>query len=291
MKVLIDTDRFHTIEADVILSIKDSGYRLKIKEVGLSVQVIQPAHIPCSSPLAEAMDSNHEVVGFKDLDDEVALEDDVECSNWRRDVIANAELVGKEVNETSKIPINSNTAREDERPKDNPFESIHTQSRTKTACFSQNGYSEEIFKTTQHLYSLEANVEHKEPEINDKQPPGFERNDNDNHVLVFSPTKEINVPPPGFESVVTPSTSKKVPRRNLQVIDRRVTRSQKKLANPYSSSSQDISETLIKLAKESLEVGKLLGMVVIDKEEAALGRITNKLEPEILLKENKYQTT
>jgi len=40
MKVLIDTDRFHTIEADVILSIKDSGYRLKIKEVGPSVQVI-----------------------------------------------------------------------------------------------------------------------------------------------------------------------------------------------------------------------------------------------------------
>jgi len=89
------------------------------------------------------------------------------------------------------------------------------------------------------LYSLEVDAEHKEPEINDKKPPGFERNDNNNHVLVFSPTKEINVPPPGFESVVTPSTSKKVPRRNLQVIDRRVTRSQKKLANPHSSSSQD----------------------------------------------------
>jgi len=68
--------------------------------------------------------------------------------------------------------------------------------------------------------------------------------------------------------------------KNLQVIDRRVTRSQKKLANPHSSSSQDTSETLIKLAKESLEVGKLLGMVVIDKEEAALGRITNGLRKE-----------
>jgi len=275
------------MEADVILSIEDSRYRLKIKTVGPSVQVIQPAHIPCSSPLAKAMDSNHGVVGFEDLDDEVALEDDVECSNWRRDVIANAKQVGKEVNETSKIPINSNTTREDERQKDNPFESIHTQSRTKTACFSQNGYSEEIFKATQHLYSLEADAKHKEPEINDKQPLGFERNDNDNHVLVFSPTKEINVPLLGFESIVTPLTSKKVPRRNLQVIDRRVTRSQKKLANPHSSSSQDTSESLIKLAKESLEVGKLLGMVVIDKEEAALGRITNGFRKERKALKNK----
>ena len=40
MKVLIHTDRFHTMEADVILSIEDSRYRLKIKTVGPSVQVI-----------------------------------------------------------------------------------------------------------------------------------------------------------------------------------------------------------------------------------------------------------
>lgn len=105
MKVLIETDRFHTIEADVILSIEDSGYRLKIKEVGSSPQVIQPARIPCSSPLAEALDSNHGVVGFEDLDDEVALEDDVEYSDWRRDVIVNAKRVGKEVNETSKFKL------------------------------------------------------------------------------------------------------------------------------------------------------------------------------------------
>jgi len=98
MKVLIDTDRFYTIEAYVILSIEDSGYRLKMKEVGPSVQVLQPAHIPCSSPLAEAMDSSHRVVGFEDLDDEVALEDDMECNNWRRDVIDNVEQVGKGVN-------------------------------------------------------------------------------------------------------------------------------------------------------------------------------------------------
>jgi len=34
------------------------------------------------------------------------------------------------------------------------------------------------------------------------------------------------------------------------------------------------------LGKESLEVGKLLGMVVIGKEEATLRRITNSLRKE-----------
>ncbi|KAJ8434652.1 hypothetical protein Cgig2_034086 [Carnegiea gigantea] len=187
----------------------------------------------------------------------------MECSNWGRDVIANAQQVGKELNKTSKIPINLKTTREGKRLEDNIFESIHTQSRTKIVCFSQNGYSEEIFKTTQHLYSLEADVEHKEPEIIHKQPPSFERNDNDNHVLVMN-----QLPHHRHQ------------RRSLEETFKRVTRSQKKLANPHSSISQDTSESLIRLAKESLEVGKLLGMVVIDKEEAALGRITNSLRKE-----------
>ena len=47
-------------------------------------------------------------------------------------------------------------------------------------------------------------------------------------------------PPPNFESLGTLNPSKKVPRRkHYQAMDRRVTRSQKKLANPLSSSSQD----------------------------------------------------
>jgi len=63
------------------------------------------------------------------------------------DAIVNAEQVGEDVNETPKIQINLNTIREDKKLEDNSFESIHTQSRSKLAYFSQNGYLEEIFKT------------------------------------------------------------------------------------------------------------------------------------------------
>ena len=60
-------------------------------------------------------------------------------------------------------------------------------------------------------------------------------------------------------------------------MERRLTRSQKILDK---SSSQDTSESLIKLAKESIKVGKLLGVTVIDKEEDAVRRIINSLKKE-----------
>jgi len=37
IRVLIDTNGFDTIDADLILYIEDSGYKLKIKEVGPTV--------------------------------------------------------------------------------------------------------------------------------------------------------------------------------------------------------------------------------------------------------------
>ena len=44
------------------------------------------------------------------------------------------------------------------------------------------------------------------------------------------------------------------------------------------NSSQVTSESIIKLSKESIEIGKLLGLKVIDKEEAAKRRIINNLK-------------
>jgi len=45
-------------------------------------------------------------------------------------------------------------------------------------------------------------------------------------------------PPPGFESLGTLNPSKKVPRRKHQPMDRRVTRSQKKLAKIVAKTHQ-----------------------------------------------------
>ena len=95
-------------------------------------------------------------------------------------------------------------------------------------------------------------------------PPGLERT-----------RCESIEPPPGFESVVTIKSSKKAPGRPQQVMERRMTRSQKK---GEKSNSPLTSESMIRLAKESLEIGKILGVKVIANEKAALWGITSSLK-------------
>ena len=48
--------------------------------------------------------------------------------------------------------------------------------------------------------------------------------------------------------------------------------------SPQASKSSKTTKSIAKLAKESLDMGKLLGMKVIDKEEVALKRITSSLK-------------
>jgi len=72
MKVLIDTGVFKSIEGDVLLTIGDAGYRVQVKEVGTVVQVCQSPFRP-----TETSDSNGDVVGFEDLDNEVACKDNM----------------------------------------------------------------------------------------------------------------------------------------------------------------------------------------------------------------------
>jgi len=47
---------------------------------------------------------------------------------------------------------------------------------------------------------------------------------------------------------------------------------------PQASKSSETSESIVKLAKESLEVGKILRIIVISNEEATLGRIKTDLK-------------
>ncbi|KAJ8447486.1 hypothetical protein Cgig2_019480 [Carnegiea gigantea] len=70
MKVLIDTDILGTINWEIVIIV--------IKEVSSTVQVIQKVHTTSNSSM-EAMNSNHE-----EKDDDVALDDDVACSELRR---------------------------------------------------------------------------------------------------------------------------------------------------------------------------------------------------------------
>jgi len=84
-------------------------------------------------------------------------------------------------------------------------------------------------------------------------------------------------PPTGFEIFGCDELVKKNPRRQQLLTESRVTRSQKKLEE---SSSQVTSESMRKLAEESLEIGKILGVKVITKEENVKRRIIDSLKEE-----------
>uniref|UniRef100_A0A7C9CYB1 Uncharacterized protein n=2 Tax=Opuntia streptacantha TaxID=393608 RepID=A0A7C9CYB1_OPUST len=105
-------------------------------------------------------------------------------------------------------------------------------------------------------------------------PPGFDSQE---------PT---NTHPPGFEFTANSEPHQRNPELNKQPVstNRRITRSQARknvLAvkeRPQKTKSSETSESLVKLAKESLEIGKILGVKVIIHEQAALRKITASLE-------------
>ena len=84
-------------------------------------------------------------------------------------------------------------------------------------------------------------------------------------------------PPPGFEDFGADVLRKKNPKRKKLLTERRMTRSQKKLDR---SSSQSTTESMRKLAEESLQIGNILGLKVIANKENTIRRITDSLKEE-----------
>ncbi|KAJ8423912.1 hypothetical protein Cgig2_030609 [Carnegiea gigantea] len=98
------------------------------------------AQTPPSSPLMEAMDSNEKELGFKDIKDDIASIDMAQGDLRRPDVVA-IEVEGdhKVVKETTDLQLNGSTR-----------DSLNSTTRTRIINFSHNGYSEEMFKISQH---------------------------------------------------------------------------------------------------------------------------------------------
>ena len=84
-------------------------------------------------------------------------------------------------------------------------------------------------------------------------------------------------PPPGFEDFDDAELVKKKHKRKQLCGEKKMTRSQKRLDK---SNSQITTESIRKLAEESLEIGKILGVKVIAKEENAKRRIIASLKEE-----------
>ena len=119
----------------------------------------------------EGRNSIHGEGGIVNLDDEMAVGADVEHSYWRGDANEEFEPVRVEVNESPVIQINSNMLGGVEKAADSPVGSSNSQSRTPKACLSQNGYFEEIIKTTNQVGAFKGNDVIVEPSSNGVEVP------------------------------------------------------------------------------------------------------------------------
>ncbi|KAJ8446698.1 hypothetical protein Cgig2_002860 [Carnegiea gigantea] len=178
---------------------------------------------------------------------------------------------------------------------------INSNTRTNTACFSQNGYSKEILKLAQHLPPLEVE---KQQMNNDYYPPCFASQDLVAATITPQPLK--NVEPqvknkkgqnqeetPGFKSPVKLNLAiheamekskegKKTTKRSKRILEESKTLNRRRRV---STSSSNTSESIQKLVKESLKIGKLLGVTVIENENAPTKRITRSLKKSKIIAE------
>jgi len=90
-------------------------------------------------------------------------------------------------------------------------------------------------------------------------------------------------PPPGFEKFRTTKLSKRTPKSQQHTVERRMTRSRVQMEK---SSSQVTTDSMRKLAEESLAIGETLGLKIIAGKEEAIRRITDSLKVEKKKKSN-----
>ena len=109
----------------------------------------------------ENMDSTSEVLGFEDLNDDMAADSEVAQSDLRNTydekddmAVINVVVHRKVVQQTPDLQFVSNSNWDIERAEGKGKECTHPESRTKTVSFSQNDYSEEMLKTAQHFQPL-----------------------------------------------------------------------------------------------------------------------------------------
>jgi len=189
--------------------------------------------------------SNTDIPGFEDVDDNISIPDEGRLETIQ---IQNQKI--------------SNGA-EDKEVSSNNESRLHTleKTRTKTVSFSQNAYSEEVIKLNQNTRGQENAKGHDEAQVTDSSPPpGFEFNKGQD----FKKTCMRQVT--GAEHPITDRAENQ--KKATQQANSEETR----------SSSNITSESLIRLAQESLHIGELLGVRVTGNVAAAISRITSPLK-------------
>ena len=206
----------------------------------------------------------------------------------------------------SHVNLNSNSNEVQVRRINVTNQPISINSRTKTASFSQNGYSEEVFKISQHLReevnervivegveevqaalgSMEINANHVSvPFISQAKSLG--RADHIQGKDSARSSQETDTALPGFEVLQVNRGKKQAKSQSKSKYDRGVVRSDNKDAQ--SSSSNETTESMLKLAQESIQVGELLGVQVIGNKQAAVDKITEHLKKKKTQSKNSHK--
>ena len=322
MKILVESNSFQEVMGHIILQIGDAGYRIMVKEANCSFVIKPQFVAPVLSSSVGVLDvnkgnsvpANHEQSQAVRRNSNSNLNlnpDEVQEVGQTRDsllesinlmdgmvknhAVCNASMEGVRLagvpREPSLTAVEAEVIKGQREGKLINSEALSDASstKTKTAQLSGNGYSVEVEKIYCHGRAIQEEVNHyfdcgngiSSPVPHESElsvPPGFGISVN-SVPLSFAGTKVPEVRPRQKVKKLKQSTGQSV---------KRVTRSQvkqcKKLANrSYDDSDSDkTSESIVKLARESLEVGKLLGVKVIANEDNVIKRITKTL------KENRF---
>jgi len=157
MKILIDTDRFHGIEGQVVMHIEDAGFMVMIKEASCTFQINPQFVSPVSDAFEEVKGLSEVVDKPKVHGDDVDAIDDVASIQQGND--------GMMVGERSEGAVRVNPCFEVDGMEVQHSTSINSNSRTKTVQFSHNEYSAELIKISQRVSAVQDVVvnEHIEP--------------------------------------------------------------------------------------------------------------------------------
>ena len=254
MRVLIATRVFRRIDSKILLQVDTGGYKVTIREAETVAQVIQNPKLSMHSNSIEDKDSNSGVPGFEDIEGIDA------CISSQRKFDEEGEGSPEKIEN-----LNSNSNGTAGNRVNDQDQHVSISSRTKTASFSQIGNSEEIFKISRQLRKA------------DKEKINAEREMVVQGALVSSSQDTVSAPP-GFEAAkVNKVNSQAQAKAQMESKQRRVG-NRKETSTPQSSNTNETTESMLRIAQESLQVGELLGVRVIGNKKVAVKRITDHLK-------------
>jgi len=285
-KVVIDSLCMSPIEDEAVIQVGHVGYRISVFEAKTEITIFHMGSVDKDRSPSMKINCTQRKEDEGSSGD-VEAQADLAYKDWQRQLSHADEQKGREGEQSpdgrSILNSNSKSANEIGQSRLSPEGSINLLSHTKTASFSQKGVTEEAIKSRLKNSLDDGAVYSSYKSINDgtailKSAEQGPKPNKDNCLStpdVENERSESLGPPPGFEDCGAAEHVKKKPITKQSGMEKRITRSQKKLGE---SNSQITSESMRKLAEESLEIGRILGLKVIAKEEIAKRNIIDSLK-------------